>query len=124
MKRFDHGCRDNVVSRRGVLRSLAAGSVLFPGILSQLLAQDAGAITVNPAGDAAINPLAPRAPHFAPKAKRVIFLYMSGGVSHMDSFDPKPKLYDVDGKTPTGRPGGARYLRPFWDAKPGGKCGT
>ena len=39
MNRIDHGCRDNVVSRRGVLRSLAAGSILFPGILSQLLAR-------------------------------------------------------------------------------------
>lgn len=123
MNRIDHGCRDNVVSRRGVLRSLAAGSILFPGILSQLLAQDAGAITVNPSADA-INPLAPKAPHFPAKAKRVIFLYMSGGVSHMDSFDPKPKLHEVDGKSPAGRGGGARYLRPFWDAKPGGKCGT
>ncbi|MEY4199974.1 MAG: hypothetical protein RLZZ265_1714, partial [Verrucomicrobiota bacterium] len=32
------------------------------------------------------------APHFAPRAKRVIFAYMSGGVSHLDSFDPKPEL--------------------------------
>src|ERR1700761_183399 len=97
MNRIDHGCRDNVVSRRGMLRSLAAGSILFPGILSQLLAQDAGAITVNPSADA-INPLAPKAPHFAAKAKRVIFLYMSGGVSHMDTFDHKPRLTTDAGK--------------------------
>ncbi len=38
------------------------------------------------------NPLAPRKPHFAPKVKHVIFCFMSGGVSHIDSFDPKPRL--------------------------------
>lgn len=38
------------------------------------------------------------APHFTPKAKNVIFLFMPGGVSHMDSFDPKPKLTELDGK--------------------------
>lgn len=38
------------------------------------------------------NPLAPRAPHFAPKAKSVIFLFMYGGPSHVDLFDPKPEL--------------------------------
>ena len=41
---------------------------------------------------AAVNPLAPKAPHFAPKAKRVIFLFMNGGPSHVDTFDPKPML--------------------------------
>ena len=85
-------------------RSLAAGSLLFPGILSQLLTQDVGAITVGP-GAAAENPLAPRQPHFPAKAKRVIFLYMSGGVSHMDTFDPKPRLTADAGKpSGTGKP--------------------
>src|SRR6476660_9440255 len=37
-------------------------------------------------------------PHFTPKAKNVIFLFMPGGVSHMESFDPKPKLAELDGK--------------------------
>ena len=37
-------------------------------------------------------------PHFTPRAKNVILLFMPGGVSHMDSFDPKPKLADLDGK--------------------------
>lgn len=40
----------------------------------------------------------PRGPHLTPKAKNVILLFMPGGVSHMDSFDPKPKLADLDGK--------------------------
>ena len=42
--------------------------------------------------------LAQAAAHFAPKAKNVIFCFMPGGVSHMDSFDPKPKLAELDGK--------------------------
>src|SRR5262245_60466509 len=41
---------------------------------------------------AADNPLAPKAPHFQPKAKQVIFLMMNGGLSQVDTFDPKPML--------------------------------
>src|SRR4029077_18176853 len=46
-----------------------------------------------------LNPLAARPPHFTPKAKSVIFLFMYGGPSHVDTFDYKPKLYDLDGQT-------------------------
>src|SRR5260221_3289033 len=45
-----------------------------------------------------VDPLAPRAPHFAAKAKRVIFLFMTGGPSHVDTFDPKPQLERDDRK--------------------------
>src|SRR5438270_7140255 len=122
MNPVDPGCRDNRLSRRGVLRSLAAGSsLLFPGILAQLFAQEASA--ADSFSPDAINPLAPKSPHFAPKAKRIIFMYMSGGVSHLDTFDPKPKLAEMGGKSPIGR-SEARSLRPFWDFKPGGRCGT
>ena len=74
-------------NRRQVIHSLFAGSALLPAMISQLLAETA-------------DPLAPRAPHFPPKAKRVIFLFMTGGVSHVDSFDPKPALTKAaaDGK--------------------------
>ncbi len=47
-----------------------------------------------------VNPLAPRLPHFAPKAKRVIFLFMAGGPSHLELFDNKPQLARFDGKLP------------------------
>lgn len=47
---------------------------------------------------AAMNPLAARVPHFAPKAKSVIFLYMYGGPSHVDLFDPKPTLAKYHGR--------------------------
>src|SRR4029077_2788607 len=108
------------MNRRTVLRSLAGSSLLLPGILSQLLAEDC----VPPGSD----PLAPKAPHFSPKAKRVIFLFSSGGVSHMDTFDYKPKLFQADGKTLgiggvlslNRRP----LLKPMWQFRPGGKCGT
>jgi hypothetical protein len=45
-----------------------------------------------------VNPLAPKAPHFAPKAKSVIFLFMVGAPSHIDTFDPKPALEKYDGQ--------------------------
>ena len=44
------------------------------------------------------NPLAPKPPHFMPRAKRVIFLFMKGGPSHVDTFDPKPLLTRDDGQ--------------------------
>lgn len=51
------------------------------------------------------NPLAPRAPHFPGKAKRVISLFMFGGISHVDTFDPKAELDKQDGRSVAGRPG-------------------
>jgi hypothetical protein len=61
--------------------------------LSGLLAERAGA---DGAGQA--SPFAPRQPHFKPKVKSVIFCFMSGGVSHVDTFDPKPRLKRDHGK--------------------------
>ena len=46
----------------------------------------------------AADPLAPRPPHFAAKAKSVIFLFMAGGPSQLELFDPKPKLQELDGQ--------------------------
>jgi hypothetical protein len=105
------------MTRRAALRSLVGGSVLMPGLVSRLLAE--GAPT---------DPLAPRPGHFPAKAQRVIFIFSNGGVSHMDTFDPKPKLFAADGKT-MGVGGGLSneqrtLLRPSWQFKPGGKCGT
>ena len=70
-------------NRRQMIRSLAAGGLLLPGMLSELLGEQALG---------ASDPLMPKKPHHTPRAKRVIFLYMTGGVSHIDSFDPKPEL--------------------------------
>ena len=46
----------------------------------------------------AAGPFAPKAPHFPTKAERVLFLFMEGGPSHIDTFDPKPLLNDLAGK--------------------------
>ncbi len=80
--------------------------MLFPAVLQQLFADG----------------LAERTPHFPAKAKRVIFMYMPGGVSHVDSFDYKPKLIaaaEAQEKAPNGR----LYLKPAWAFKARGQCG-
>lgn len=76
------------------------------------------------------NPLAPKAPHFGPKAKSVIFLFMYGGPSHVDTFDYKPALYPLDGQTidvkTKGRGGTksqGRIVGPKWNFKQYGECG-
>jgi hypothetical protein len=104
-------------TRRAALRSMVGGSLLLPAIVSRLLAEDGPP-----------DPLAPKKPHFAPKVNRVIFLFSTGGVSQMDTFDPKPKLFTADGKT-LGAGGGLSLsktplLKPRWQFKPGGQCGT
>ena len=71
-------------SRRSMISSLVGGSLLLPGIISELLAESS---------TPEVDPLAPRAPHFPARAKRVIFMNMSGGFSHVDSFDYKPRLF-------------------------------
>ncbi|MFN7929720.1 MAG: DUF1501 domain-containing protein [Blastocatellia bacterium] len=63
-----------------------------------------GALALNPllaaSGYAQSNPLAPKSPHFAPKAKNVIYLFMAGGPSHMELFDNKPMLTKFNGTLP------------------------
>jgi hypothetical protein len=76
------------LTRRDMLARCANG---FGGIaMASMLASEAMA---KPA-----NPLAPKPPHFAPKAKSIIFLYMDGGPASMDTFDPKPRLTKENGK--------------------------
>jgi hypothetical protein len=77
-----------------------------------------------------INPLTPKKPHFTPKAKSVIFIFCYGGPSHVDTFDYKPKLYDLDGKTIEvktfgrgGKKNEGRVVGPKWKFKPYGQCG-
>jgi hypothetical protein len=98
----------------------------MPAIVAELLA--AQEPRANPPRSPGIDPLAPKEPHYAPKARRVIFLFSSGGVSHMDTFDYKPRLFQADGRM-MGVGGGLSLdqrplLRPRWDFKRGGRCGT
>jgi Protein of unknown function (DUF1501) len=74
------------LTRRHFLQQSGAGFGALA--LQALLGRDGLLAAETPS----INPLAPRAPHFAPKAKSVIFLFMYGGPSHVDLFDPKPEL--------------------------------
>src|SRR6185312_11453633 len=72
----------------------------------------------------AADPLAPRAPHFPPRARRVIFLCMEGGPSHVDTFDYKPKLVADNGRVYSkGRLSGAKLLAPTTRFKQYGKSG-
>src|SRR5580765_353624 len=81
-----------VLSRRDFLRWGGTGlsSVALASLLSEsgLLAADG---PIRPAIDPA-RPYAPRAPHFTPKAKRVLMIFCSGALSHLDTFDYKPEL--------------------------------
>ncbi len=79
---------------------------------------------------ASVNPLAIKPPHFAPKAKSVIFLFMYGGPSHVDTFDYKPSMYALDGKTIQvktfgrgGKKNEGRVIGPKWKFKQYGQCG-
>src|SRR5947207_5819215 len=79
-------------TRRDFLMRAGAG---FGGLaLSYLLAQE----NAHAAEAATGNPLSPRPPHFPAKAKAVIFLFMEGGPSHLDTFDPKPELTRLNGQ--------------------------
>ncbi|HEY1603362.1 MAG TPA: DUF1501 domain-containing protein [Pirellulales bacterium] len=88
--------------------------------LAGLIDQDAGATPV-PAG------ASPRA-HFSPRAKSVIFCFMDGGVSHVDSFDPKPKLAELDSQpfttstNPTAN-GNRQWLKSPWTFRQHGESG-
>ena len=76
------------------------------------------------------NPLAPKPPHFPAKAKSVIFLYMYGGPSQIDTFDYKPTMYGMDNKTVDvktfgrgGHKNKGRIVEPRWQFKQYGECG-
>ncbi|MCI0361301.1 MAG: DUF1501 domain-containing protein, partial [Planctomycetaceae bacterium] len=87
----------SALSRRDLL--LRSGGTLGLVGLSSVLA-DAGLLAAAPEPrPIATNPLAPKAPHYAPKATRLIFLFMNGGPSHVDTFDPKPELTRHAGET-------------------------
>ncbi len=111
------------VNRRQALRATACGfgQLALAGLLNESVS-------------AVENPLAPRQPHFAPRAKRIIFLFMQGGPSHVDSFDYKPLLDDKDGQTfafddarviaNTGKRGSSqKVMKPLWKFQQHGESG-
>ncbi|MBI3875812.1 MAG: DUF1501 domain-containing protein [Verrucomicrobia bacterium] len=115
------------LSRRAALTRFANG---FGALgLAGLLAEDFVASALAQ-GTSSANPLNVQPPHFAAKAKRVIFLFMSGGPSHVDLFDPKPKLAEMNGKPlPFEKPKLERtktgnLLASPWKFARHGRCGT
>lgn len=81
----------NVFSRRHMLQTSAVG---FGNLaLASLMSEESQAESAS-----TTDPLDVRKPHFRARAKKIIFLFMKGGPSHLDTFDPKPKLQQDDGK--------------------------
>ena len=87
--KFSEKERNGQISRRYFLEQCGVGMGALA--LNQLLTQS---------GYAQSNPLAPKKPHFASKAKNVIYLFMAGGPSHIEMFDYKPQLAKFDGTLP------------------------
>lgn len=108
-------------SRREVLQNSALGF----GFLAL-----ADMLSAAPAEPRRLDPAAPKPPHFPAKAKRVIFLFMKGGPSHLDTFDPKPLLDRDHGKPFPGTKPRVQFaqtgnlLRSPWKFKQYGQSGT
>src|ERR1019366_6614392 len=90
--RFYRHANPRMLARRWFLQQCGVG--LGSVALAHLLG-DSGHAAPPPA-----DPLAPKVPHFAPRAKRVIFLFMAGAPSHLELFDNKPQLAKFDGTLP------------------------
>lgn len=87
------------VTRRELLHRVGAGMGAL-GLASVFSSQQAGASYAT--NGIASNPLSAKSPMFAPRAKRIIHLFMNGGPSQVDTFDPKPALTKYDGQRPPG----------------------
>ncbi len=121
-----HNRIQRAISRRDMLGQFANGFGMLG--LASVLSESASASGFTAA--TAMDPLAARLPMFPARAKRVIFLFMSGGPSHVDTFDPKPRLLAETGQVlPIARPHlertktGNMLGSPF-SFKRYGKCGT
>jgi len=117
MSRETHRQLQAPLTRRDMLRTSANG---FGLVALAALGRDWGHANA-PRGEAS-------GPHFPPRAKNVIFCFMDGGVSHVDSFDPKPKLDEFDGlpfttsTNPTAR-GNRQWLKSPWRFRRHGQSG-
>jgi len=100
-------------SRRQLLKTVSSGFgyLAFSSLASMALADDK---------KTAVSPLSPKQPHFPAKAKRVIFLCMRGGPSHVDTFDYKPELTKNHGKTGAFR---GSLLKSPWEFRQQGQSG-
>ncbi|MEM6691614.1 MAG: DUF1501 domain-containing protein, partial [Planctomycetota bacterium] len=106
-----------------------SGAGFGAAALTSMLSSDGFAPMAN-AATPSLSPMAVKPPHFAPKAKSVIFLFMYGGPSHIDTFDEKPSMVGMDGKTVDvktfgrgGKKNGGRIVEPRWQFDNYGDCG-
>lgn len=96
----------NIWSRRNLLFQSGGG---ISGLALAYLMNKDGLLASGPAATGCDakpvegNPFAPKSPHFKPRAKAVISLFMSGGVSQVDTFDPKPALVKYAGQPLSGK---------------------
>lgn len=106
-----------IPSRRDLLKSAGAGFgyVALAGLLGEANRKAAAAAKVTP------KPLAPKEPHFKPRAKRIIFVFMQGAISQMDTFEYKPQLQANDGKS---GPGGGKLTASKFKFKQYGETGS
>jgi hypothetical protein len=119
-----------LTDRRQFLRDAGTGlgGIALAALLAeQRLLADASPLRPDIRPDA---PTAPRKPHFAPKAKRVLTVFCSGAVSHVDTFDHKPELAKRDGqplpgneKLVTFQGENGNLVKPLWQFKPRGQSG-
>jgi hypothetical protein len=126
MKRLSHHCGryDPVTNRRDFLKKAGAGFGMLA--LADLL-QGNGLLAADTEAARVLDPMAPRAPHYAPKAKSIIWLFMEGGPSAVDLFDPKPELTKRDGQRVDidvffGNPG--PLMKSPYSFKQHGQCGA
>ena len=119
----------NRTHRREFLKDIGGGFASLG--LTGMLAQDGFFSSKAMAkGNGFVNPLAPKNSAFPGKAKSVIFLFMYGGPSQVDTFDYKPDLYPLDGRTIKvktfgrgGKRNESRVVGPKWKFRPYGQCG-
>jgi len=96
MSQNDQKIEDLLLTRRQLLRRSGMGLGMLG--LTGLLAGEGLLGSAAQAASTDLNPLAPKKPHFSAKAKQVVHLFMNGGPSHVDTFDPKPLLDKYHGK--------------------------
>src|SRR5690349_18883231 len=119
------------ITRRDMLKQFSGGfgALALAGLLSEHDAKAATTAAKVAEKTGANNPLAPKNPMFPAKAKRVIFLFMHGGPSQVDTFDPKPLLTRDSGKPlPFAKPrvtfaGTGNLLKSPWEFKQYGQSG-
>jgi hypothetical protein len=103
--------QDHFQTRRQFINRLGLGFGAFS--LTSLVGMGLLPALDGVAADETYAPLAPRQPHFTPKARRILHIFASGAPSHIDTWDPKPELEKYDEKSMPGDMGGSGFASPF-----------